>query len=112
MLFQKYLTLSTITEFVLLDTNNFHDTFSTPFGRYCWLRMPFGINSVPEIFQAGINQFVKRLTRIEVYMDDIFIIGRGEPQEEALTDHDHNLVKFLEGAGEREDCNQTLIRWN
>ena len=34
-------------------------------------------------------------------MDDIFIIGRGEPQEEALTDHDHNLVKFLEGAGER-----------
>ena len=25
-------------------------TFNTPFGRYQYLRMPFGINSAPEIF--------------------------------------------------------------
>ena len=26
-------------------------TFSTPFGRYCFLRMPFGIKSAQEVFQ-------------------------------------------------------------
>ena len=34
-------------------------------------------------------------------MDDFLIIGRGETQEEALSDHDQNLVKFLECARER-----------
>ena len=29
--------------------------FNTPFGRYRWLRMPFGINSVPEIWQRTMN---------------------------------------------------------
>ena len=26
-------------------------TFVTPFGRYCFNRLPFGISSTPEIFQ-------------------------------------------------------------
>ena len=76
-------------------------TFNTPFGLYHWLCMPFGINSVPKIFQARMNQIVERLTMIEVYMDEFLIIGRGETQEEALADHDQNLIKFLECARER-----------
>ena len=76
-------------------------TFNKPFRRYRWLRMPFGINSAPEIFQARMDQIAERLTRIKVYMDDFLIIGRGETQEEALSDHDQNLVKFLEHSRER-----------
>ena len=40
-----------------------------------------------------MDQIVERLTRIEVYIDDFLIIGRGETQEEAFTDHDQNLVR-------------------
>lgn len=31
-------------------------TFSTPFGRYSCLRMPFGLESAPEVFQQVINK--------------------------------------------------------
>ena len=30
-------------------------TFNTPFGRYHWLRMPFGISSAPEVWQQRMN---------------------------------------------------------
>ena len=33
-------------------------TFWTPFGRYRWLRMPFGIASAPEIFQIKMQNMV------------------------------------------------------
>ena len=36
-----------------------------------------------------------------MYMDDFLIIGRGETQEEALSDHCYNFVKFLEYAKQR-----------
>ena len=84
-----------------IKKSSYLTTFNTPFGRYCWLRMPFGINSASEIFQARMDPIAETLTRIEVYMDDFLITGRGETQEEALADHDQNLVKFLERARER-----------
>lgn len=31
-------------------------TFSTPFGRYRFLRMPFGINSASDVFQRSMEQ--------------------------------------------------------
>ena len=38
---------------------------------------------------------------IEVIADDFLVIGRGETQEAAMTDHDQNLMKFLDRARER-----------
>ena len=35
-------------------------TFNTPFGRYCWKRMPFGINSAPEVWQRKMQEHVSR----------------------------------------------------
>ena len=35
--------------------------FNTPFCWYRWLRMPFGINSAPEIWQRTMNQLVESL---------------------------------------------------
>ena len=35
-----------------LDTQfSYKTTFNTPFGRYRWKRMPFGISSAPEVWQ-------------------------------------------------------------
>ncbi|KAL9971967.1 hypothetical protein ACROYT_G018198 [Oculina patagonica] len=40
-------------------------TFNTPFGRYQYLRMPFGINSAPEIFQKRMTQDFEDLSGVK-----------------------------------------------
>ena len=35
----------------LEEESSYLTTFNTPFGRYRWKRMPFGISSAPEVFQ-------------------------------------------------------------
>ena len=37
-------------------------TFNTPFGRYKWTRMPFGISPAGEIFQRRLDQAIDRVT--------------------------------------------------
>ncbi|XP_066941413.1 uncharacterized protein [Macrobrachium rosenbergii] len=39
-------------------------TFNTPFGRYRWLRMPFGICSAPEVFQRCMHQLIEDLREL------------------------------------------------
>ena len=36
-------------------------TFNTPFGRYRWKRMPFGISSAPEVFQRRMHEVIEGL---------------------------------------------------
>ena len=40
---------------VLDEESSFCTTFNTPFGRYHWKRMPFGIRSAPEVFQRKMR---------------------------------------------------------
>lgn len=48
-------------------------TFITPFGRYCFKRLPFGITSAPEIFQRKMLETLEGLEGVEVFMDDILV---------------------------------------
>lgn len=48
-------------------------TFNTPFGRFRWLRMPFGISSAPEIWQRKMNEAIEGLHGIEVIVDDFLV---------------------------------------
>ena len=41
-------------------------TFNTPFGRYRWKRLPFGISSAPEVSQHRMHQLVEGLSGVEV----------------------------------------------
>ena len=75
--------------------------FNTPFGRYRWLRMPFGINSAPEIWERTMNHLVEGLAGTDVIQDDFLIVGCGTTDEEAEIDHDKNLREFLHRARER-----------
>ena len=36
---------------LLAETSQYLNTFNTPFGRYCFNKVPFGISSAPEHFQ-------------------------------------------------------------
>lgn len=63
--------------------------------------MPFGIKSAPEVWQRKAHEVIEGLQGVEVIMDDFLVIGRGDTVEEAVVDHDKNLVGFLERARER-----------
>ena len=58
-------------------------TFNTPFGWYRWMRMPFGINSAPEVWQQWMNQLIEGLKGVEFIADDFLICGFGETTKEA-----------------------------
>ena len=65
-------------------------TFITPFGRFCFHRLPFGISSAPEHFQRRMSEVLSGLTGVVCMMDDILI--HGKTQEE----HDERLRKVLQ----------------
>ena len=83
------------------EPSSFLATFNTPFGRYRWRRMPFGICSAPEVFQQRMHELVEGLKGVEVIADDFVTVGYGGTMEEAVTDHDHNLVCFLKRCAAR-----------
>lgn len=45
---------------ILDDSSSYLTTFNTPFGRYRWKRMPFGIQSAPEVFQRKMHELIER----------------------------------------------------
>ena len=58
-------------------------TFVTPFGRFCFNRLPFGISSAPEIFQRTMSDISEGLEGVISGMDDIFIHGRNHMEHDA-----------------------------
>ena len=76
-------------------------TFNAPFGRYHWKWMPFGISSAPELFQSKMHELIEGLAGVEVVADDFAVIGCGSTMEAAITDHEQNLLRFLERYEER-----------
>ena len=85
----------------LAEDSSYLTTFNTPFGRYRWIRMPFGISSAPEVWQQRMNEIIKGLQGIEVIADDFFVCRFGATMKEAIADHDRNLCHFLDRARER-----------
>lgn len=82
----------------LADSTSDLTTFWTPYGRYKWNRMPFGISTAPEEFQRRLSNALGGLPGIQVVADDILIYGKGATVEEARKDHDGNLVGLLKRA--------------
>ena len=81
---------------ILLDhESSLATTFHTPFGRYQWLRLPYGVSSGPEEYQARQQEALAGLKGICNIADDVLIYGCGQTNEEAEKDHDENLYNFL-----------------
>lgn len=64
----------------------------TPFGSFKFNRVPFGINSAPEMFQRNMIQIFGDLPGVIVYFDDTGIMGATEKE------HDDTLSLVLERA--------------
>ena len=71
-------------------------TFLTPFGRFCFNKLPFGVSSAPELFQRRMSQILEGLDGVLCQMDDVLIFGSDKAQ------HDQRLtaaLKRLQAAG-------------
>ena len=64
-------------------------TFMTPFGRFCFKRLPFGISSAPEYFQKQMQKILSGLEGVVCEMDDILVFGEDQKQ------HDRRLLAVL-----------------
>ena len=81
-------------------------TMGTPFGRYRWARLPFGLSVSSEIFQRRLTQALEGLDGVVCVADDIIVYGSGETNADADRQHQANL----EGLQKR--CEQRNIRLN
>ena len=80
---------------VLDDDSSKLTAMITPFGRFRWLRLPFGLNVSGEIFQKRIHQALEGLPGIVCKADDAIIYGRDDAQ------HDANLECLLQRCVEK-----------
>ena len=69
------------------EESSFLTTFATPFGRYRWLRMPFGITPAPEIFQNRLEAALSGFVGVKAIVDDLLVFGEGETVEKAIEQH-------------------------
>ena len=65
-------------------------TFNTPFGRYKFLRLAFGISSSSEIFKKAMSQLFEDIEEAEYIVDDILVWG------ETIEEHNQRLRNVLE----------------
>ena len=73
----------------LSDESKLLTTFITPFGRYCYNKLPFGITSAPEHFQRRMNSLLLGLQGVLCVMDDIIVFGKN------LQEHNSRLQTVL-----------------
>ena len=76
------------------DESSLLTTFATPFGRYRWERLPFGLNVSSDIFQKRLQQALEGLDNVHCVADDIIVHGTDEADLHA------KLQKLLQRCGE------------
>ncbi|XP_030834775.1 uncharacterized protein LOC115921431 [Strongylocentrotus purpuratus] len=67
-------------------------TFRTPFGRYCFQRVPFGLCTSQDIIQQHMDRIVQNVPGCVCIADDIAIVGKTKEE------HDKNLHLLMETA--------------
>ena len=94
--------LSGATVFTKLDCNSgFHQiplakesqqltTFITPFGRFVYKRIPFGISSGPEIFHREMSHLLTGIPGVICNIDDVLISGSNQKE------HDERVQQVLQ----------------
>ena len=92
----KYKTLKDATSgywHVVLDlASSLLTMFNTPWGKFRWLRLPFGLKIASDVFQERLDRVLRLLEGVHGIADDILTHGETEIQ------HDGRLLTLLETA--------------
>lgn len=78
-------------------------TFATPYGRYCFLRLPYGIKSAPEVFHKRFRE-IFNLEGVELYIDDIIIWGRSQVEHDERLKEVFRVAKLNNITFNKEKC--------
>ena len=65
-------------------------TFNSPFGRFCFTRLPFGLNLSQDVFQERMDNILEHCTGTMSVADDVGVFGKDEAEHDANL---HNLMK-------------------
>lgn len=76
------------------EESSFLVVFNTPFGRYRFLRMPYGITSASEIFQMVFQLIFGDIECVIIYIDDLMVWGKDQKE------HNERVEKVLQRAEE------------
>ena len=79
-------------------------TFVTPWGRFAFKVMPFGISSAPEYYQRAMEKVLVGLEGVVCLMDDILVYGKNPEQH---WDRLNKVLQRIEQAGitlRKEKC--------
>ena len=71
-------------------------TFITPFGRYAFNKLPFGISSSPEHFQRRMSQILAGQDGPLCHMDDVLIFGHTQQEHDRRL---HSALSKIQKAG-------------
>lgn len=74
------------------EESSFLTTFTSPWGRYRFLVLPFGLNNAPEEFQRSMDEIFENDPQVNPYFDDIAL---GSP---TIAEHCILLRRTLENA--------------
>ena len=77
--------------------------FVTPFGKYKFLMVPFGLSRAPAYFQLLMNKVLHGLDFAMTYLDDIIIFSKNELQH---LEHLETVFSHLREAGLKMKCSK------
>ena len=80
--FSKLDTNSGFWQIPLSPASRLLTTFITPFGRFCFNKLPFGISSAPEHFQKRMSRILTGLDGVVCQMDDVMVFGKNKAQHD------------------------------
>ena len=95
-IFTKLDTNSGFWQVPLSKESRLQTTFITPYGRFCFNKLPFGITSAPEHFQRRMNEILQGLPGVVCHVDDILVTGKNKEEHDSRL---HTVLKKLEAAG-------------
>jgi len=79
----------------LVEESSFLCTLNSSFGRYRFLRCPFGIRSAPEVFQKRNDQLFRDVEGVHVVFDGLLIGGKDDAEHDGILKQARaNNVKF------------------
>ena len=70
--------LDGFTQVPLSEESSLVTAMHTPWGRYRWLRLPYGVSSAPEEFHMRLQETLDGLAGIGNIADDILVYGLGD----------------------------------
>ena len=90
----------------LSPDSRFLTTFITPFGRFCFKPMPFGIKSAPEHYQRKMSQILEESEGYISIIDDMLIHGKTQEEHYCRL---KAILKRLDDMGATLNAEKVLI---